>query len=1138
MWLGRTTFALGPTITAASLAAVDVAYTQNFDTLASTGTSSAVPTGWGFDETGTSAAVNGSYAAGTGSGNAGDAYSFGAASSSERALGQLRSGTAVVVIGGAFVNNSPTAFTNIDLSYAGEQWRLGAVGRTIPEQMDFQISVDATSLTTGTWVDVNALDFSPPITTGTPGALVGNDAANRKTITANISGLNIAPGATLWIRWLDVDASGADDGLAIDDVSLTPHGGTVSTSLSGTGAASPSSVTAGDPTLLTVTVTPGANPPSTGITVLADLSAIGGNAIRPFVDDGSNGDAAPNDRIFSLAATVAAATAGGNKALTFTISDAQSRTGTGSIALTVTRPVTPIHDIQGSGPVSPLTGQVTTEGIITGVKSNGYFIQAPVAEYDMNAETSEGIFVFTTAAGLPATAVTGTRVRVTGTISEFGTAGDPVGLSITELTSPTTTVLATGQALPPAITLTNTDLFPGASFLRLEKYESMRVHLDTVVSVTPTDGTVNEPNATSTSTGLFFAVLPGAARPFREPGIQAPLPVPPEAPAGATPPVFDGNYEHIGVDSYSVFETATLARITTPPANATLEVTTGVTVTNVTGPLDYSFRLYVVDAENWNPPVATTPNRALGTASPAGPGQFSVASFNMERFFDTSDGPGSDVVLSQTAFNGRLNKASLAIRTVLGMPDILGVEEVENLATLEAIAAKVNADAMAGSQGNPQYRAFLDEGNDPGGIDSGFLVRGDRVDLTPGAFTVTQYGKATTFVQPDGASALLNDRPPLVLDARILNPPFEAYPVTVIVNHLRSLNDVEGSDATGARVRAKRRSQADFLAALIRSFQDQGKHVVSVGDYNAFDVNDGYVDVVGIVRGTPAPANEVTLTTELLPNQLPSPPLVDAIAFAPADQRYSYVFDGNAQEIDHVLLTAGMLVNRIEYGRMDAVFPVSYRGDFTRPERLSDHDPIVVIFNTPDIDTNPPALTLPDDIALEGNTTGGALVTYVASAFDAVDGAVTPVCAPASSSLFRVGTTTVSCTATDTHGNFSTGSFVVTVNDTTAPAVTSTMPSPSVLWPANGSMVTVHVTVDASDIVSDTTSHISRITGNDGATAADWEITGKLTARLRAERSGGGHGRTYTLTVKTKDEAGNTTTSTTTVVVPHDQGRR
>jgi hypothetical protein len=78
-------------------------------------------------------------------------------------------------------------------------------------QDGFQISFDATRLTTGTWTDVNALDFNAPITSGGTGALDGNAAANRTALSATIASLNIANGATFWIRWVDVDDDGRFD---------------------------------------------------------------------------------------------------------------------------------------------------------------------------------------------------------------------------------------------------------------------------------------------------------------------------------------------------------------------------------------------------------------------------------------------------------------------------------------------------------------------------------------------------------------------------------------------------------------------------------------------------------------------------------------------------------------------------------------------------------------------------------------------------------------------------------------------------------------------------------------------------------------------------------------------------------------
>lgn len=181
-----------------------------------------MPEGWLISESGGNA--NATYTAGTGSSNAGDTYSFGAASSSERALGGLQSNSLIPMMGVMFQNGSMTAINALEISYTGEQWRLGNSGRE--DRLDFQYSLDATSLTTGIWVDFAALDFLAPITAGTVGALDGNAAANRTAISATISGLSIAHDAGFWVRWTDFNATGADDGLAIDDFSITARGST------------------------------------------------------------------------------------------------------------------------------------------------------------------------------------------------------------------------------------------------------------------------------------------------------------------------------------------------------------------------------------------------------------------------------------------------------------------------------------------------------------------------------------------------------------------------------------------------------------------------------------------------------------------------------------------------------------------------------------------------------------------------------------------------------------------------------------------------------------------------------------------------------------------------------------------------
>ena len=208
-----------------SLTTFGTAYTQDFNTLASSGTANtAVPAGWEFNESGTNA--NTTYRAGTGSDNTGDTYSFGAASNSERAFGGLRSGSLVPLIGAQFTNNSNGTITSLAIAYTGEQWRLGqnTSGRSA-DRLDFQLSTDATGITTGTWTDADSLDFASPVVAGTVGALNGNVAPNRTAISFTITGLNIPNGATFWLRWADSDLiPGADDGLSVDDFSLTANG--------------------------------------------------------------------------------------------------------------------------------------------------------------------------------------------------------------------------------------------------------------------------------------------------------------------------------------------------------------------------------------------------------------------------------------------------------------------------------------------------------------------------------------------------------------------------------------------------------------------------------------------------------------------------------------------------------------------------------------------------------------------------------------------------------------------------------------------------------------------------------------------------------------------------------------------------
>jgi hypothetical protein len=193
-----------------------VPVTENFDSLVSSGTSGALPVGWSSTESGS--AANAVYTAGTGSGTVGDTYSLGSSGTTERALGSLRSSSVATVLGASFQNATGLSITELTLSYVGEQWRLGALGRV--DRLDFAYSLDG-----AIWVDVDPLDFTAPVTGGTVGALDGNASGNRMAVSHTLSGLSIPSGGSLWLRWTDYDAAGADDALAIDDFSLTARAG-------------------------------------------------------------------------------------------------------------------------------------------------------------------------------------------------------------------------------------------------------------------------------------------------------------------------------------------------------------------------------------------------------------------------------------------------------------------------------------------------------------------------------------------------------------------------------------------------------------------------------------------------------------------------------------------------------------------------------------------------------------------------------------------------------------------------------------------------------------------------------------------------------------------------------------------------
>ena len=598
-----------------------------------------------------------------------------------------------------------------------------------------------------------------------------------------------------------------------------------------------------------------------------------------------------------------------------------------------------INEVQGEKVVSPYEGKtVRLTGIVTARTRSGFYIQTPDDKTDNNPATSEGILIFTqTEPGAEATV--GNLVSVTGDVTEFIPKQEPASLPVTELSMQKNRdeikVISKNNPLPKPTTLTLED-FKSNLIDQLEKYEGMRVQINELTVVAPTKGRLDAKNGTAVSDGVFYGVVKGIPRPFRESGmdiydylfaknkddLKKNYP---------KMPIFDGNPEMIRIDSDEQL------------GAQTIDVTSLAEIKNLVGVMHYGYQKYTILPDPDNKITVSGLKKSM-PLQPANERQFSIAGMNIENFFDDEDDPAmkEDIVTTET-FQNRLKKISTAIRDYLRMPDVIGAIEVENLAALKKLADKINADAVAAKQENPKYEAYLIDGNDGRGIDVGFLVKTSRVKVVD----VKQFGKDEKFKNPNNKDEeILNDRPPLMLQATIEDPKTnKTVAFTLVVNHLKSFLGIDDPKDGGARVRLKRETQAEFLAKFVQERQkaNPNENIVLLGDFNAFQFNDGIGDIIGVIKGMPAPKEQVLFASD----DLVDPDLIDLVDLIKEDQRYSYTFDGNAQVLDHIIINQAMKKHLagFGFGRLNADFPLIYHADNTRVERFSDHDPAIAYFN-------------------------------------------------------------------------------------------------------------------------------------------------------------------------------------------------
>jgi predicted extracellular nuclease len=565
-------------------------------------------------------------------------------------------------------------------------------------------------------------------------------------------------------------------------------------------------------------------------------------------------------------------------------------------------PVLEIFELQGSGSATPFAGQGlgTNDNIVTTLAPDGFFIQTPEARSDNDVNTSDGIFVFT---GAPPSVSVGDQVNVRGTVVEF--------FGFTEINANSTAVTGSG-ALPPAVVLDDNvpspDPMTSSCDIEFECYEGMLVQI--------TGGTVTGPNQRF-STDILAEVHITAAteRTYREPGI--------EFPGLAGLPEWDGNPEVFELDPNKLG----LANEAIPAGSHF----------DATGVIGFEFGGY----ELWPSSLTVYPATLPGAVRTREESEMTVGALNLFRLYDDVDdapveridpetgidyGPTDDTVLDPADYARRLIKFSAYIRNVLMAPDILAVSEVESLVVLQDLADLIKAD-----DASLNYVPYLEEGNDIGGIDVGFLVL-DTVEVD----AVTQLGRFEILSVDD---SLLNDRPPLLLQARQVSDGSD-FPISVIAIHGRSLNSIETT-----RTQQKRFEQAQFVAAQVQALQesDPDINLVVTGDFNAFEFTDSYVDVTGHMKGGFVAAENLVCQTNTC-DDLVEPDLINQVLIIPQGERYSFIFRGNAQVLDHALTSVGLdeLVRDFSYGRGNSDAAVDLINDDSTPLRSSDHDGLVL----------------------------------------------------------------------------------------------------------------------------------------------------------------------------------------------------
>ncbi|MEA3351828.1 MAG: endonuclease/exonuclease/phosphatase family protein [Chloroflexota bacterium] len=329
-------------------------------------------------------------------------------------------------------------------------------------------------------------------------------------------------------------------------------------------------------------------------------------------------------------------------------------------------------------------------------------------------------------------------------------------------------------------------------------------------------------------------------------------------------------------------------------------VNVGDSVGGLVGPLAYTYGHYKLEAVTMPTITPSTTPSTTATASPLtlpiiSSDEFSLMTWNVENLFDFLEpNPASPPMPSIDEYKLQIAKSAHTILAA-GAPTLVGLQEVENIGVLEDIAAH---ESLAGYD----YQPVLIEGSDSRGIDVGYLVRGDQ------ATVINEH----QYIAPGG----LTSRPPLLVKVEVMTDSGSVV-LNLLNNHFTSMSG--GVEATEPRRAAQAAWNVTVLEELLAKNPDA--YVAVMGDLNS------YYDSLPI-------------------DTLRDAGLIHVFEMLPENERYTYIYQGQSQVLDHILITPSLLemLRRVDVLHVNADYTLPDPADES-PMRKSDHDPVVVVFS-------------------------------------------------------------------------------------------------------------------------------------------------------------------------------------------------